>query len=79
MLNVTAEDLAQKFHETYEKLAPQHGYRTRPESAVEWAKVPIENRRLMIAVAYAVLEWANTPEECHCEKCWLAKHDTPKV
>lgn len=50
-----AEELARFFHETYERLAPQHGYETREETAVPWDQVPAENRGLMIAVAEEVL------------------------
>lgn len=46
----TAEQLAERFHEAYERLASEHGYVTRPESAVPWADVPEQNKRLMIAV-----------------------------
>jgi hypothetical protein len=45
------EDVAQMFHETYERLAPSHGYETRKASAVPWSDVPEPNRSLMIAVA----------------------------
>jgi hypothetical protein len=50
-----AAALAQRFHETYERLAPYFGYRTRKESAVPWEKVPEANRRLMIAVCAELL------------------------
>lgn len=52
----TAEEIAQRFHETYEKLAPLYGYTTRVESAVPWADVPEANRSLMVAVAQALLD-----------------------
>jgi hypothetical protein len=42
--------LARRFHEAYERLAPAHGYVTRPESAVPWENVPESNRNLMQAV-----------------------------
>lgn len=48
---MNAEALARLFHETYERLAPDHGYRTREASAVPWADVPSANKSLMIAVA----------------------------
>lgn len=51
----TAEGLARRFHEAYEALAPQFGYRTREASAVPWADVPQQNRNLMIATAARVL------------------------
>jgi hypothetical protein len=44
------ERLAKEFHEAYERLAPQFGYETRPESAVPWEQVPEQNRQLMVAV-----------------------------
>ncbi len=54
------ERLAQAFHEAYEELAPQFGYKTREASAVPWADVPENNKRLMIAtcerVARAAIE-----------------------
>jgi hypothetical protein len=49
------EQLAQLFHETYERLAPQYLYTTRPESAKPWQDVPKDNKQLMIAVAGVVL------------------------
>lgn len=52
----TGESLAQQFHETYERLAPGFGYRTREASAKPWAEVPEQNRALMIAVATEILE-----------------------
>lgn len=45
-----AEHYAQKFHESYERLAPSFGYETREASAVPWEQVPQNNKRLMIAV-----------------------------
>lgn len=50
----TPEELARRFHETYERLAPSFGYETRPESAVAWEDVPEANRRLMIATVREV-------------------------
>jgi len=53
-----AERLARLFHETYERLAPDFGYETRPETAIPWEQIPDDNRnkRLMIAVAAEVLK-----------------------
>ncbi|GAA0897843.1 hypothetical protein [Pseudonocardia zijingensis] len=50
-----AERLARLFHETYERLAPEHGYETRRESAVPWEQVPANNRALMTAVCEHIL------------------------
>jgi len=53
----SAEDLARRFHETYERLAPSFGYKTREASAKPWEEVPLDNRNLMIAVAGEIIEW----------------------
>lgn len=49
------EEIARAFHEEYERRAPQHGYKTRKESAVPWEQVPSENRSLMRATVSALL------------------------
>jgi hypothetical protein len=54
--SLTAANLAQRFHELYEALAPNFGYETRRESAVPWEQVPENNRRLMVAVADVLLD-----------------------
>jgi hypothetical protein len=51
-----AELIAQNFHATYETLAPEHGYETRPASAVDWAKVPDNNKALMVATVQNMLD-----------------------
>ena len=52
-----AEMMAQKFHETYERLAPDYGYRTREASAKPWADVPEQNKRLMVATCRELIRW----------------------
>ena len=52
----TAERVAREFHETYERLAPSHGYKTRDASAVPWSDVPENNKELMIAVVWELLD-----------------------
>lgn len=54
-----AEALARLFHAIYERLAPEHGYKTRDASAVPWEDVPDDNKRLMIATAVEVLKQWN--------------------
>lgn len=51
-----AEYVARAFHETYEELAPLHGYKTRDASAVPWEDVPEQNKALMINVAHHLLD-----------------------
>ena len=55
-LTADAEDeaIARAFHEAYERLAPQFGYRTREASAVPWEDVPQANRDLMVATVASV-------------------------
>lgn len=53
--NLDSEEIAHEFHATYEHLAPRFGYKTRTDSAVPWAQVPEQNRRLMVAVVNDLL------------------------
>jgi hypothetical protein len=46
--------MARLFHEAYERLAPDFGYKTREDSAVPWHAVPEPNRSLMIATCREV-------------------------
>lgn len=55
-LRLTAEDLAKRFHEHYERLAPAFGYKTRKASAVPWDEVPQQNKALMTAVCQTILD-----------------------
>lgn len=60
----TPDQLAQRFHETYERLAPSYGYATRQASAVPWRDVPEPNKSLMVAVCGEILASGvlDTPE-----------------
>jgi hypothetical protein len=51
-----AETVAIAFHQAYEELAPQYGYRTREASAKPWDEVPEQNAALMVATAARLLE-----------------------
>ncbi|MEU7170322.1 2'-5' RNA ligase family protein [Micromonospora tulbaghiae] len=51
-----AETVAKAFHESYERQAPDHGYRTREASAKPWEQVPDNNRALMVAVVRDLIE-----------------------
>jgi hypothetical protein len=53
----SAEQLAEFFHETYERLAPEHNWETQFVSRKPWRTLPANNKRLMIATAAAVLRW----------------------
>ena len=59
---MTADQLARMFHETYERLAPSHGYETRKDSAVPWENVPQKNKALMTAVCAEILKKLKIPE-----------------
>lgn len=51
MSRMTPEELAEAFHESYERHAPEYGYETRRASAVPWESVPAQNKLLMMRVA----------------------------
>jgi hypothetical protein len=61
-------DLAQQFHEAYERLAPEFGYSTREASRKTWGDVPENNRHLMTAVCCSIMGLsrpiANLPARC---------------
>jgi HK97 family phage portal protein len=65
-LDMTPEQLAHFFHDTYEKLAPDFRYQTRKSSAVAWKDVPENNKNLMIAVAGEVLK--KLDKESHAQE-----------
>mgnify|MGYP001572067736 CR=1 FL=1 len=69
----TAIELAILFHETYERLAPQYGYETRPETRVFDPTTP--NGMLMLAVCEVIqcqimVERLSDDIEFH-ESAWL--------
>lgn len=49
-----AEQIARLFHDTYERLAPEYGYKTRPDTKQFDPETP--NGRLMVAVARVVID-----------------------
>lgn len=53
--DVRVARLTRQFHEAYERLAPEFGYRTREESAVPWEQVPAANRALMYETVAKVM------------------------
>lgn len=59
---ISAEDLAKRFHYTYEAYAPEFGYETRKETAKPWEEIPENNRNLMIKVCEGILSFL-----CDCE------------
>lgn len=59
---LSAEALAERFHEAYERLAPKYNYTTRKASAVAWADVPANNKALMVAVCAEILTPNNHDE-----------------
>jgi hypothetical protein len=56
MSSKDVDPIARAFHEAYEKLAPEWGYKTRPESAVPWEQVPAANKGLMCSVIHQLIE-----------------------
>lgn len=70
---VADEEVARLFHETYERLAPDFGYRTRVASAVPWADVPPGNKALMVAVAGVVRAALAAPDPGPLPVDWLGQ------
>jgi hypothetical protein len=56
---VTAEELAQLFHETYERLAPGFGWNGPRVTRCAWPDLPPNNRLLMVATAAEVIKALN--------------------
>lgn len=50
---IEAEHMARRFHEAYERLAPEFGYETREETRVFDPDSP--NGKLMIAVCHSII------------------------
>lgn len=50
------DQVAQRFHELYEELAPSHGWETQDVSRVPWDAVPHENQGLMRSVVRRLIE-----------------------
>lgn len=50
-----AEAIARAFHERYELLADQHGWKPQEETRAPWESLPEANRSLMIAVVRELL------------------------
>lgn len=55
------ETMTRAFHEAYERLAPDFGYKTREASAVPWDDVPEQNKALMRATV------ASLPADVHAQ------------
>ena len=65
------EELARLFHEAYERLAPDYGYRTRDVSAKPWSEVPTQNKGLMIATVREVLDGLSIDMDVDGGRCAL--------
>lgn len=66
--------LAKRFHEAYESLAPEFGYKTREASAVPWEDVPEPNRQLMMAVMKKLhFRTARDTNSVHVMEGWIAQ------
>lgn len=50
------DDVARKFHETYEEKSAGHGWETQKASRREWPDVPAENKNLMLDVVRTLVE-----------------------
>ena len=55
MTEAQIEEIAKQFHYAYERLAHEHGHRTRPESRTGWENVPDNIRRLLMATVRSLI------------------------
>jgi hypothetical protein len=76
---VNPERIARSFHEAYERLAPEHGYKTRQPSAKPWEQVPENNRRLMVATVQAHLDSGAIPLTAERERREAAERRTEEA
>lgn len=56
-----AAQIARRFHEVYEELAPQHSWETQKESRVPFDKLPARQRLLMCKVVLALIKEGTLP------------------
>lgn len=55
--DVLVERIARAMHDTYERLAPDHGWQTQDATrAKPWEEVPEHNRTLMLATVAGLLD-----------------------
>jgi len=54
---LTAEKLARKFHDEYERLAPEFGWKSQESCRKGFDELPESNRELMVEVARQVIVW----------------------
>jgi hypothetical protein len=64
---MTPLQLAARFHEAYERLAPKYGYETRPETKEFRPASP--NGQLMIAVCKVILDELSCQQYKPCDHC----------
>jgi hypothetical protein len=57
------EAIAKRFHDEYERLAPQYRYDTRRESRVPWESLTPTHQALMTATVEAIFD------DLHCAGC----------
>lgn len=53
---LTPEQLAEKFHETYEALAPSFRYGTHQPLTKSWAELPETERKLLVSICEAIID-----------------------
>lgn len=73
------EELARRFHDTYETLAPHFGYETRAASAVPWEQVPANNKNLMIAVCRTLLAFLQGDDQALAQQCRYCEKYPPNA
>jgi hypothetical protein len=75
---VTAEELAELFHTTYERLAPGYQWTGNRSTRCAWPDLPANNRALMVATVEEVLDVLGLRERVE-EGIDLAQRKADKV
>lgn len=76
---MSPEQLAELFHETYERLAPAFGWKTKKGCNCKFAELPQRNKALMIATCQTVLNALFELKECPGCGFPLAGYVPPEV
>ena len=61
LTNITAEELAIEFHNTYEQFAETNKWKTQKKCRTNFADLPQKNRETMVDTCQHILLWL----ECH--------------
>ena len=56
-------EMAKFMHNKYEELAKKEGWNTQDKCKVEFEKLPEANKRVMLGLAFGIIDWMNKNQE----------------